>query len=1134
MFEIYGFIRLSVNVRLTKRNNSVTFKTQFLNTVEFPLQKFYSMNKTLTKLLSIVLLFVSINSFAQETNSSLSGNVTDDKGAVVPGATVQLLHVPTGAISKTQTNKKGIFNMTNLKPGGPYTVTVTFVGFKEEKADDLNLSLGNNPDLNVALKLNTTSLEAVVVTGGRKANPNGGLSVGRAQMNVLPTLGRSLSDFTRLTPQSNNNSFAGSNFRYNNITLDGAVNNDAIGFSNSFGGVSGGGQAGTAGSGTRTNPYSIDVIQEVQVQLAPYDVKLGNFTGGSVNAVTKSGTNTVHGSLYGFGRNQTLIGKSPDASHSKIGSDFYDYQYGGTISGPIIKNKLFFIANAEITRRQEPTFYNAGDAGAAITVAQAQDISNKFASAGFDAGGYSQAKVFTKSNKFFGRLDYNINPNNTLTVRGIYTKGWGNNIERTPYIFQFGSTDFTQYSKNINVVAELKSKISANTNNQLIVSYVNVHDYRTTPSSTISPYADITNGTSNVWLGTWREASIYDQKQKTIEITDNVTVTKGIHKFTFGTHNEFYQFNYGFVNSWNGRWQYNSISAFDADKPARVRSAYASDPAKNEYDQLKNNVPGSGFNVGLLSAYAEDEISLAKNFKLTPGLRVDYSYVGSQPETDSALNSVPDNVNTTNPTYTHTPFSQFNNKWFGNAAISPRLGFNWDVKGNKTLVVRGGTGIFTGRIPFAWLGYAYTLSGNNFKNIDIKNAALPGGTVGGVATGNGVLPLTSPQNLVTTIGAISPAAVKTREVDLVDNNFKLPAVWRSSIAVDVKFGKGYKFTAEGMYTKTIHDVEFQQINKKDQTQYYTTGPTETPIYTPSASNSGRYSNIFLLSNTSQGYRYNLTAQLSKFANNINIGNNKTFNYNWSAAYTYGHSKDLANGIRNSMQSNWDYNPAISPNNPQLANSNFDLRNHIVATLGGAINWNAKNTTSLNFFYSGSSGSPYSVIYASAPGNIINGSSSLPYIPTVAESNTMFLDAANRAAFNTFVDNDSYLNTRRGKYAERNGLRTPWVHDLDAKIMHEFKLSKTNSSKTLQVSLDIFNVLNLLNRDWGHINFVSNTNNYTVNFLQFTADATGKKAGDPSTGYTPTFKYLQPNNNHYYSADPINSRWQAQVGLKYNF
>lgn len=1076
----------------------------------------------------LALCAISTNICAQQTASSLTGYITDDKGAAANGASITLKFEPTGQITKTITNHKGLFVATNLKPGGPYTITISFIGYKTESIGDVNLSLGDNPDLNLALKNSATEIKEVIVqaTGGRKLS-GPGISVGRAQMNTLPTLGRSLSDFTRLTPQSNNNSFAGTNFRYNNITLDGAMNNDALGFSNSFGGVSGGGQSGTAGSGTRTNPYSIDVIQEVQVQLAPYDVKLGNFTGGSVNAVTKSGGNDVHGSVYGYGRNQILMGKSPDAAKSSIGSDFYDYQYGGTLSGPIIKNKLFFIVNAEVTRRQEPTFYNAGDAGAAITIAQAQDISAKFNASGFDAGGYAAAKVFTKSNKFFGRLDYNINSKSTLTLRGIYTKGWGNNIERTPYIFQFGSTDFTQTSININLVAELKTKFSNSVNNQLLLGYINVHDSRTFPGQStgnITPYADVTNGTSNIWLGTWREASIYDQKQNTIEFTDNVTWNKGINKFTFGTHNEFYDFNYGFVNSWNGRWQYNSIADFAADKPSRVRAAYANDLTKNNYDNLKGNVPGSAFSVGLLSAYAEDEIAISRRLKVTPGIRVDYSFVGAQPQTDPALNSVPDNFNTTNPTYSHTPFSQFNNKWFGNAALSPRLGFNWDAKGDKSIIVRGGTGIFTGRIPFAWLGYAYTLAGPNFNNIDIKGAALPGG----------VLPLTGPQNLVTTVGAISPNAIKTREIDLVDNNFKLPTVWRSNIAVDFKIKNGYKITLDAMYTQTIHDVEFQQINKKDQTQYYATGPTQTPVYTPSASNSSAYSNIFLLSNTSQGYRYNLTAQISKYTNNMRLGSKATFNLNWSAAYTYGQSKDVANGIRNSMQSNWDYNPAISPNNPQLTNSNFDLRNHIIATLGGALNWNDKNTTSLNFFYSGSSGSPYSVIYASAPGNIINGSSSLPYIPTVTEANSMILDATNRAAFNAFVDGDDYLKTRRGQYAERNGLRTPWTHGLDMKLMHEFKLSSTNKFKTLQLSLDVFNVLNLLNSDWGHINFVSNTNNYTMNFLQFVKDANGKAPGDPSTGYNPTFNFLQPTNNHYYSADPINSRWQGQLGIKYNF
>ncbi|HSU51702.1 MAG TPA: carboxypeptidase-like regulatory domain-containing protein, partial [Segetibacter sp.] len=287
---------------------------------------------TLLFLLSFSFIRPNIT-MAQETAATLSGHVTDDNGVFLNGATIALKHEPTGTVTTTQTNNKGIFYLSNLRVGGPYAITITYIGYKEINLNDINLGLGSNPNLDLNLQSLSKSLKEVVVTSARRV-PSSGLTVGTRQLTTLPSIGRSLSDFTRLTPQSNNNSFAGTNFRYNNVTVDGAINNDAFGFSNSAGGVSGGGQAGTAGSGTRTNPYSLDVIQEVQVQLAPYDVKLGNFTGGSINAVTKSGTNDVHGSVYGYGRNQTLVGKSVDGKKSSIGSDFHDYQYGATISGP--------------------------------------------------------------------------------------------------------------------------------------------------------------------------------------------------------------------------------------------------------------------------------------------------------------------------------------------------------------------------------------------------------------------------------------------------------------------------------------------------------------------------------------------------------------------------------------------------------------------------------------------------------------------------------------------------------------------------------------------------------------------------------------------------------------------------------
>src|SRR5258706_4987117 len=541
--------------------------------------------------------------FSQETTATLSGIVTDTKGVPLTGASVVVKHDPTGFKTGTQTNNKGIFVIPNLKPGGPYAIAISIIGFEEQKFDSLNLSLGNNPELAISLKNSDKSLQEVTVNSTRRPSIIG-TTVGRAQLATMPTLGRSLSDFTRLTPQSNNNSFAGTNFRYNNLTIDGAINNDAFGFSNSAGGISRGGQAGAGGAGTRTNPYSLDVIQEVQVQLAPYDVKLGNFTGGSINAVTKSGTNDVHGSVYGYGRTQALVGKSVDGRKTKIGSDFHDYQYGATIGGPIVRNKAFFILNYEQTRRQEPTFYNVGDPGAAMTAAEGAQIVNQLKTKyGYDPGNYTGAyKIFTKSDKFFGRLDFKLNDKNSLTLRGIYTNGSGNNLERSSTNFQFGSTDFTQFTKNFNITAELKTKITNNLNNLFNISYINVHEYRDFPKP-LAPYIDIDNG--RITLGTWREASIYNLKQQTFEVSDNVTLVKGKNKITFGTHNEFYDLTYGFINSWNGRIEYSrGVNSFLNNNPSRVRGAFSRDLGKlaNDREAIFSNPPNP-FKVSLLSAY---------------------------------------------------------------------------------------------------------------------------------------------------------------------------------------------------------------------------------------------------------------------------------------------------------------------------------------------------------------------------------------------------------------------------------------------------------------------------------------------------------------------------------------------------
>jgi hypothetical protein len=1110
-----------------------------------------------------LLFYIQLN--AQETSSAMNGRIISDKGEDLIGAVVQAVHTPTGSKYTAETDLNGRFNLSNLRPGGPYEITIIYVGYKEQKLKDVYLTLGNTAKFDVSMSENNAILEEVQITGSKDIKTGASTNISKEQLMGLPTLSRNFTDMTRLTPQASNNAFAGTSWRYNNVAIDGAINNDAIGFSPSLGGQSP--TSNMPGSSTRTNSISLDAIEQVQVQIAPYDVKLGNFTGGSINAITRSGTNDVTGSVYGFGRNAAITGPNNAGDKSKMPSSYYDYQTGFRVGLPLIKNKLFFFTNEEITKRVEPTFYNSGQSGSVVsdTLVKVIDnyLINKYGyNPGSNATGNTQGyTIYSQSDKFFNRLDWNISDKHKLSLRNNSIISQASNLEESSQAYQFPGYDFVQKNVQSSTVMELKSRFNNSFSNNAILGFTTIHDYRdpTAQGNSIFPQIQINGvgpnaankfvGNGQLFLGSNREAGIFNTSQKTFEFTDNLNWYKGNHSFTFGTHNEFYFINYGFINSWNGRYDFSSVSNFLNNQPSRVRATY--NLGDNSRDYNYNN-PSATFNINLLSAYVQDDWQVSKRLKVTPGIRIDMPVVGSSPQiaTTNPYNIENPAANTDQnygSTYTHTATSQIPSGLFGQPLISPRIGFNWDVKGDQSIVIRGGSGLFTGRIPFAWLGYAYYNNGVNFGSFDYKPT--------------GPLPFNLPtdptnfSNFGTTLVNGKPIdGTQRREIDLIDKNFKMPQNWRSNLAVDFKLPGGYQLTLEGIFTQVVHDVKLQMINLKDSVSYNTYDVNhQQPVYLKGGTYNNRvnnnFSNVYLLSNTNQGYRYSLTAQLKK---------TYKWGFDWMAAYTYGQSFDVLNGIRNSPESGWQTNQSLVANSPALTHSNFDIRSIIIASAGYKKEWSKSNTSYISLIFSGQSGSPFTY----TNGNSISNSGTqvdLAYIPKfdangnpdITLENVTRADGSVYTAqqqttdLRNFIEGDSYLKSREGKFTERNEGRTPWNNRLDLRLMHDFNLY-TGSSKstteapavngrkhTIQVTFDIINFTNLLNPKWGYYYFVPNTINQSVDIglkpAAFNANGTIKN--DPITGKS-EFTFSAPQST--YSIDQLASRFQCQLGLRYLF
>ncbi|WP_347158045.1 TonB-dependent receptor [Pontibacter chitinilyticus] len=1034
------------------------------------------------------------------TTAAMNGVVQDESGTALPGATVIAVHTPTNTQYVAPTNTEGRYNFQNMRVGGPYTITVKYVGYQDKVTNNINLGLGQNLTLNFTLLSGSQTLSEVQVVSKDDDlisidRTGASTQVSTEQIESLPTITRSLSDFTRITPQASTagsgTSFAGQNNRFNNFSIDGTVNNDVFGLSSS----------GTNGGQTGVQPISLDAIEAIQVVIAPFDVRQSGFTGGGINAITRSGSNKFTGSAYWFGNSEKLVGKSPDAERTKL-PEYTDYQAGFRVGGPILKNKLFFFLNGEKTNKTAPLLFEPGTSSSNISVAEANRVLAVANRLGYDPGSFLSQQDQTSSEKIFARLDWNINNNHQLTLRHSYVHGEDIDNSRSPNALRFSNNAQVFPSTTNSTVLQLRSSFGEGKfANEAIVGYTAVRDDRGIAGD---PFPSVTlrlSGGRTIALGS-EPFSVQNQlDQDVFTVTDNFNMFMGKHTFTLGTSNEFYKTYNLFIRQEFGAYEYNSIEAFEAiGTPAETApSAFF-----RNYSRTSNRQEGANFSAYQLSFYAQDEYAILDNLKVTGGIRFDIPTFNDEPAVNQEFNEAFANRGlATNK----TPGAQF--------MISPRLGVNWDVFKNNNTQLRGGVGIFTGRAPFVWIANQYTNTGQLLGSLSLTPGRNGNPTLDALRFN----PDPNTQPTATSVGLSD----RTAEINITDPNFKFPQLVRYNAAIDQRLPGNFIATLEGIYSTNLNNIYYQNLNL-EQTGTLA-GTDNRPIFSRIAGNN--FQDIIYLTNTNKGYSYSATAQVQK-----------TFDYGLfgSIAYTYSRAKDVNPGGSSQARSNWiNVNQVNGLNNVQEAYSDNDVRSRVVAALSYVLKLGNYSSTTISAFYNGQSGVPLSYIYNGDINGDAGRTNDLIYVPAaqseinlvdIKDSNgNVVTSAADQwTALNSFIEGNDYLRSRRGQYAERNGDRLPWQNQVDLRLMQEFALKHAENSHKLQVSLDILNVGNLINKDWGRQYQASFNANQLIDI-----------AGGAGTA-TPSFNYTGrglTDGKPYFVSDFF-SRWRGQLGVRYIF
>jgi outer membrane receptor protein involved in Fe transport len=1070
------------------------------------------------KIISFLLLVLGLQfSIGQTTTSSIKGTVKSSSAELLPGATILAIHTPTGSKYSALTNADGRFNMLNMRIGGPYKVTVSFVGYQSYVYNEVYLELGKPFILDALLNDESQQLSEVKITGSKNKVFGSGrtgaeTTIGRKELTALPTISRSADDFTRLEPSASGGSFGGRNDQYNSYSLNGAVFNNPFGL-----------DAATPGGQTGSQPISLDAIEQIQVATAPYDVTLSGFTGASVNAVTKSGTNEFHGTTYAFFRNQDLTGSKINGEKIFVPS-LEQTQAGVSIGGPIIKDKLFFFANYEIDKRSDlGSNFVANNADGVTGVNESRvlesdliAVSTALGSLGYNTGAYQGFKHNSDSNKGIVKLDWNINDNNKLAViynfldaskdKPAHPSALGFRGPNAS-ILQFQNSGYQINNKLDSFLVELNSKVSETVSNKLQAGYTHFNDFRN-PFSTPAPVINIEDGSGTNYIIAGHEPFSVNNTldQKVLQITNNLSYAVGSHAFTFGVSFEKYKFensfnlgaydNFGNPNGYYGTFfaSYPTVSAFlvDAAQPFATSAIaqnlkYAQDTyaARSSFGVgADNGWKLAELNVGQVALYAQDDWNITENFKLALGLRVDKPLYFNTTDLIQKYIDTQNGATRDNSILYYNPQTGVNEQLISTTLPtdkllwSPRLGFNWDVTGDKTTQLRGGTGIFTGKLPFVWLGNQVSGADDGFFQI-------------------------------------------------MDKNFKWPQVWRSSLGLDHKFENNYIATLDMSYNKDINGVHVQNWGLSTP-KAVLAGADNRAIYldsnkiydnTPAQFGGPKPIGAYVMTNSNKGYVFNTSVKVQKTFDNGLFA---------SLAYNYLVSKDV-NSIEAEITGDaFAFNPALgNVNNAVLSNSKYgDTHRFIgVASKKWKYGTSDKWATTVSTFFEYAQGGRFNYIYGGDINNDGSGTNDLIYIPTTAEISTMNFTGgpAQGVAFDKFINQDSYLSGRRGQYAERYGALSPWRGKWDMKLLQDYNFKPSSGSdktNTIQFSIDILNVGNLINSDWGLVQVPT-----SVQPIGVSVDAATKEP-------TYTFNGTQTKTFNYDAS--LLSRWQAQFGIRYIF